>query len=94
MDNQYDGRLRENGIAEPVAHARGLLDVIQRTGGVAVIDYHVRGMSPAFPWGAWLSSWLPEARPPAMAGTTPERVARSHQAYAAQLAGASLEALP
>ncbi len=94
MDNQYDGRLPENGIVDPIAHARGLLAQIEKTGGVAVIDYHVRGMSPVFPWGAWLRSWLPEARPRGMRGDTPVRVARSYQGYAAALASASQEALP
>jgi hypothetical protein len=94
MDNQYDGRLPENGIADPIAHAKGLLALIEKTGGVAVIDYHVRGMSPAFPWGRWLASWLPDARPTAMRGDTPERVARSYQGYAAALSAASQEALP
>jgi hypothetical protein len=94
MDNQYDGRLAENGIADPIAHAKALLAHVHATGGVAVIDYHVRGMSPAFPWGAWLRGWLPDARPRAMRGDTPERVARSVRATAAALAAASREALP
>ncbi|HEY8122591.1 MAG TPA: polysaccharide deacetylase family protein [Myxococcota bacterium] len=94
MDNQYDGRLPENGIADPIAHAQHLLAQIAQTGGVAVIDYHVRGMSPAFPWGAWLRSWLPEARPRTMRGDTPERVARSQRAHAARLASESREILP
>ena len=59
-----------------------------RPGGVAVIDYHVRGMSPAFPWGAWLASWLPEARPSAMRGDVPEQLARRHRAHAAALTAA------
>ncbi len=94
MDNQYDGRLSENGIVDPIAHAKGLLAHVAQTGGVAVIDYHVRGMSPAFPWGRWLASWLPEARPRAMRGDTPERVARSHREHANALASASQERMP
>jgi len=94
MDNQYDGRLPENGIVDPIAHARGLLAHIERTGGVAVIDYHVRGMSPAFPWGAWLSSWLPAARPPRMKGWRPDEIARAYRAAADALAAESREVLP
>jgi hypothetical protein len=59
-----------------------------------VIDYHVRGMSPAFPWGAWLASWLPQSRPAAMRGDTPVRVAHAWRAHAAALAADSREALP
>ena len=92
MDDQYDHRLAENGVIDPLAHAQRLLALTQQTGGVAVLDYHVRGMSGAFPrWGAWLASWLASALPASVRGSTPERVARAWIAHRDLLAASSAE---
>ncbi len=77
MDDHYDGRLADSGISDPEAHAGGLLADVAASGGVAVVDYHVRGMNERFfpRWGAWLARFLPGARPSGMVGRTPAEIA-------------------
>jgi hypothetical protein len=56
MDDHYDRRLVQNRIADPVASAAALIAIARKTGGVAVVDYHVRGMNEDFypRYGVWL----------------------------------------
>ena len=56
MDDHFDRRLAENRITDPDSMARTLLDGVCATGGVAVVDYHSRGMnSDVYPrYGEWL----------------------------------------
>ena len=56
MDDHFDRRLAENRITDSDSTARSLLDAVRSTGGVAVVDYHSRGMNSAvYPrYGAWL----------------------------------------
>ncbi|MGQ0764492.1 MAG: GNAT family N-acetyltransferase [Gemmatimonadota bacterium] len=56
MDDHFDRCLRYNGITDADATARKLLDATRRTAGVAVVDYHVRGLNTDFfpRYGAWL----------------------------------------
>ncbi len=96
MDDHYDGRLADTGIESPETHARQLLEDVHDSGGVAVLDYHVRGMNEAFfpRWGRWLRGFLPGARPADMVGTTPGRVAdawRAHQKRLAAIGSVELE---
>lgn len=62
MDDHFDRRLAENRIAEPELAARALLDVVRATAGVAVVDYHSRGMNKAvYPrYGEWLRAFAAE----------------------------------
>ena len=59
MDDHFDRRLAENRIADPDSAARDLLDAVRATGGVAVVDYHARGMNKTvYPrYGAWLQAF-------------------------------------
>jgi hypothetical protein len=60
MDDHFDRRLAHNHIEDPAAYARELLRTTARTGGVAVVDYHVRGMNGDFypRYGLWLMRFL------------------------------------
>jgi hypothetical protein len=60
MDDHFDRRLAYNHIEDPAACARELLRATTRTGGVAVVDYHVRGMNSDFypRYGPWLMRLL------------------------------------
>lgn len=59
MDDQFDRRLTVNRIANPDEAARRLLDVVRSTGGVAIVDYHSRGMNQeVYPrYGRWLQKF-------------------------------------
>jgi len=56
MDDHFDRRLSINGIVDPDAAAAAILDTARATGGVAVVDYHSRGMNADFypRYGPWL----------------------------------------
>ena len=56
MDDHFDRRRTVNGIEDPDATAQALVDVVRHTGGVALVDYHARGMNAdVFPrYGPWL----------------------------------------
>ncbi len=56
MDDHFDRRLTVNGIADPEASARALVDAARETRGVVLVDYHVRGMNGEFfpRYGPWL----------------------------------------
>lgn len=60
MDDHFDRRRSRNGISDPEVVATRLLEVVERTGGAAVLDYHVRGMEGrVFPrYGPWLRKLL------------------------------------
>lgn len=59
MDDHFDRRLARNGITDPDSVARELLGAVRASGGVAVVDYHSRGMNTAvYPrYGAWLRTF-------------------------------------
>jgi hypothetical protein len=90
MDDHYDGRVIDHGLV-PEAHARLLLDQAAESGGVAVVDYHVRGMNERFfpNWGAWLKGFLPGARPAGMVGRTPAEIAAAWKSHTQRLTKAS-----
>lgn len=62
MDDHFDRRLSVNRIDSPEAYAHGLVESARSTGGVIVLDYHVRGMNQdIFPrYGRWLRQFLDE----------------------------------
>ena len=91
MDDHYDGRLAASGISDRNSHARTLLSDVARSGGVAVVDYHVRGMNERFfpRWGSWLREFLPAARPEGMVGRTPSQIAVAWRGHVQRLDAAS-----
>jgi hypothetical protein len=91
MDDHYDGRRDPARVPDAVAHARGLLEAVDASGGVALLDYHVRGMHPLFfpRYGPWLREVLAEHRPAGMHGARAADLARVWRAHADLLQGAS-----
>lgn len=102
MDDHFDRRLAVNGIADPAAaepeivertsaYASRLLDAVRSTGGVAVVDYHVRGMnSDFFPrYGPWLARFAEEHFDSNLHFTTPAELSRQFAAYEATIDAAS-----
>ena len=81
MDDHFHRRREQNGIAEPDAHARRLLDRVRAVGGVAVVDYHVRGMeADLFPaYGPWLRSFLESCPTSTLAFHRPEALVRAYR---------------
>jgi hypothetical protein len=93
MDNHFDGRLAENRIADTEAYARSLLDVARATGGVVVVDYHVRGMNADFfpRWGSWLTTFVARHFDGTIAFAKPGDVARQFREYERRLQELSLD---
>lgn len=91
MDDHYDGRLPDTGITSPERHAAGLLGDVVASGGIVVLDYHVRGMNERFfpRWGKWLRGFLSEARPAELEGRTPGELAMLWREHEAALAARS-----
>jgi hypothetical protein len=83
MDDHYDGRRDPVRVPDPVAHARGLLEAVDACGGVALLDYHVRGMNPVFfpRYGPWLREVLADHRPTGMRGARAVDLARVWRAH-------------
>ena len=72
MDDHFHHRRRQNRIEDATLHARRLLETIAAVGGVAVLDYHVRGMNrELFPaYGPWLEAFLDDNLPDGFVTTT------------------------
>jgi hypothetical protein len=83
MDDHFDRRLAVNGITDPEACAAGLLDHVRATGGVAVVDYHARGMNEDFypRYGRWLQEFARRHLDSSLAFLTPREVARAYLRY-------------
>jgi hypothetical protein len=94
MDDQFDRRLAVNQIASPDEHARGLLDTVRRTGGIAVVDYHQRGMNADFypRYGPWLTRFLQANLTPEVRALQPRAIARDYADYVRTLDAASTDA--
>lgn len=91
MDDQYDSRLSRNGVQDPERHAAELLRRVRELDGVAVLDYHVRGMDrDAFPrWGGWLVRLLGDLDLGDVTFATPARIAEWYEAHERGLDAAS-----
>lgn len=93
MDDHFHRRRAKNGIADPNAHARGLLKVARSHGGIVVLDYHVRGMnSDFFPeYGAWLMDFMRNNVDSSLRFMTPRDIARAFAARESSLLAHSLD---
>jgi hypothetical protein len=98
MDDHFDRRLEKNRIADPAApgaevaaqteaHALRLLDAARATGGVAIVDYHVRGMNGEFfpRYGPWLTRFAEKHFDSSLCFATPRELARQYSAYEREL---------
>jgi hypothetical protein len=94
MDDHFGRRRAVNGITDAEAVACALLDAVRNTGGIAVLDYHVRGWNESFfpDWGAWLRSFAARHLDARYQYLTPVEIADAYVAYERELDGASHDA--
>ena len=95
MDDHFDRRLANNGITDPVAVARNLVDVARKTGGAVVVDYHSRGMNEQFypRYGPWFSRFLSDHVGANVKFLTPREVVAAYREQDAKLTAASVDRL-
>lgn len=76
MDDHFDRRLAKNRIDDPDAVATSLLDAARATRGIAVVDYHSRGMNGEFfpRYGPWLARFAQEHFDATLRGMTPGEI--------------------
>jgi FemAB-related protein (PEP-CTERM system-associated) len=93
MDDHFDRRLARNGITDPEACALSLLRAVRQTGGVAVVDYHARGMNgDHFPrWGPWLKQFVERHLDSTVSYSTTGEIVRRYLAYEQSLEASSLD---
>jgi hypothetical protein len=93
MDDHFHHRLEKNRIQDPAAHAASLLRRVAAVGGVAVLDYHVRGMNrEIFPaYGPWLEDFLEGNVPEGFIASTAAQAVDSFAARDAALRAASTD---
>lgn len=91
MDDHFDRRRAKNGITDPDAAARALLEAARATRGIVVVDYHSRGLNTDFypHYGPWLARFLDSHVDASMAGRTPNELLDGFLAREAQLIAAS-----
>lgn len=102
MDDHFDRRLAMNRIADPhapeaevrehtSAYARNLLDTVRSTSGVAVLDYHVRGMNADFfpRYGPWLARFAEKHFDSSLHFATPMELTRLYRSYEDRLEAVS-----
>lgn len=95
MDDHYDRRLVRNGIADPDASAKAILDAARATGGIAIVDYHSRGMNADFypRYGPWLRDFAERTFDSTLAFRTPSEILDEHLAFESALDEASITAI-
>jgi FemAB-related protein (PEP-CTERM system-associated) len=83
MDDQFDGRLAHNKIADPQVYASDLVKAVRETNGVVVVDYHLRGMNSDFypRWGRWLMDFIENRLDSSVSFESPARLARKYLEY-------------
>jgi hypothetical protein len=93
MDDHFDRRLVKNGIVDPVAAADTLLGAVRSTGGVAVLDYHARGMNEDFfpRYGRWLREYLERVGNSDLVCITPRDMALRYREYEQSVEETSLD---
>lgn len=91
MDDHFDRRLTINGVQDAEAEALRLLGAARAHGGVAVVDYHVRGMNADFfpRYGPWLREFAERHLDTSLEYATPIEVVRRFAAYERELGGVS-----
>lgn len=102
MDDHFDRRLAMNRIADPAApeaevaaateaYAASLLDAVRSTGGVAIVDYHVRGMNADFfpRYGPWLARFAEKHFDSTLRFAAPRDLAHQYRDHQQQLHAAS-----
>jgi FemAB-related protein (PEP-CTERM system-associated) len=93
MDDHFDRRLVKNGIADSNAYALGLVQATRETGGVAVVDYHPRGMNgDYFPrYGPWLKQFVEQHLDSTVNYCMPGEIVRRYLEYEKTLDADSLD---
>lgn len=93
MDDHFDRRLARNGIADPEAAAREILDTARHTEGAAVVDYHSRGMNVEFypRYGPWFTRFAEREFDGTLAFRTGGEILEAYLAHEAQLAAVSAD---
>jgi FemAB-related protein (PEP-CTERM system-associated) len=88
MDNHFDRRLAQNKIADPEGYAYGLVNSAKATGGVVVVDYHVRGMNREFypRYGPWLVDFVRRHLDSSVCFKSPGQLAQAYVEYESCLA--------
>ena len=83
MDDHFHGRRPANGIEDPAAFARTLLGAASSTSGLALVDYHVRGMNADFfpEFGPWLMRFLRNHLDGSMSRRSPGQIAETFLVY-------------
>jgi hypothetical protein len=83
MDDHFDRRRTRNGITDPDAAARRLVDAARATHGIVVVDYHSRGMNADFypRYGPWLTAFVERHLETGVRGMTPREI---HDAFLAR----------
>ena len=76
MDDHFDRRRSRNGIDDPDAAARALLDAARSTRGMVIVDYHSRGMNAEFypRYGPWLDRFATSCFDATLRGMTPGEI--------------------
>lgn len=95
MDDHFDRRRTRNGITDPDAAARRLVDAARATRGIVVVDYHSRGMNADFypRYGPWLTTFVErELVGAGVRGLTPGEIHDAYLAREALLVAASSDA--
>jgi hypothetical protein len=93
MDDHFDRRLVKNGIQDCGQYARELMQVVSKTGGITVVDYHARGMNADFypRYGPWLRQVLEKQKDLPANFAQPVQVARMYREYEAEIEGRSID---
>ena len=83
MDDHFHRCLQRNRIADPELAATELLAAVKRVGGIATVDYHVRGMNADFfpQYGPWLAAFAERHLDSRLRYLTPREVAKQYAVY-------------
>jgi hypothetical protein len=87
MDDHFHRRRSRNGIGNPDSYANELIEPSKRSGGVVVVDYHVRGMNRDFfpNYGPWLEGFVSRYIDSSTHFVTPVEIATMYRMHEAEL---------
>jgi len=93
MDDHFDRRLAINKIPSPDTHAATLLAAAASSNGIAIVDYHARGLNADFfpRYGPWLAQFLEKNLSAEFQSLLPVDVAAAFAGYEGQLRAASAD---